>query len=73
MQFRAFPPALKLLPLSLALGLAIASPARAAVDGPACWVFDTTTQTWQQDTSIDRTQGNEHGDRNSTCSADATA
>ena len=73
MQYPAIPHTLKLIPLALALGLAIAMPAQAAVDGDPCWVFNTTTNVWEPDPAIDRTQGNEHGDRNSTCTADASA
>src|SRR3546814_19262385 len=73
MQHRTIPPTLNLVPLALALGLAIALPAKADPAGPGCWVFHATTQAWEQDDAIDKTQGAEHGDRNSTCFADASA
>src|SRR3546814_8738228 len=73
MQHRTIPHTLKLVPLALALGLAIALPAQADPAGPNCWTFDTTAQAWVQDATIDKTQGAEHGNRNSTCLADANA
>ena len=64
---------LKLVPLALALGLAISTPAKADPAGPACWVFNSTTGEWEPDAGADRTLGSEHGDANSTCHADASA
>ena len=37
------PNGLKLVPLALALGLAIAGPAKADPNGPNCWVLDPAT------------------------------
>src|SRR3546814_11849077 len=71
MQHRTIPHTLNLVPLALALGLAIALPAKADPAGPGCWVFNATTQAWEQADAIDKTHGAEHGDRNSTSFADA--
>src|SRR5690606_7084373 len=66
---------LQLAPLALAVGLCVAAPAaKADPSGPGCWTFNSTTGAWEQspDTLI-RTQGNEHGDGNSTCAPSANA
>src|SRR3546814_268253 len=74
MQHRAIPHTLKLVPLALALGLAIAMPAQADPAGPGCWTFNSTTGEWTQSPDItNRTEGNEHGDANTTCFVDASA
>src|SRR3546814_11462488 len=64
---------IKLAPLALALGLAIALPAQADPAGPGCWTFNDTTGEWEQDyaSATNRTEGSEHGEANSTCAADA--
>src|SRR3546814_17796013 len=66
---------IKLAPLALALGLAIALPAQADPAGPGCWTFNDTTGEWEQDNAnaTNRTEGSEHGEANSTCVADASA
>src|SRR5512138_618222 len=66
---------LQFAPLALAIGLSVAVPAaRADPAGPGCWTLDTTTGAWvQSGDALIRTQGNEHGDRNSTCSPAANA
>src|SRR5690606_14678366 len=74
MQHRNIPHTLKLVPLALALGLAIALPAQADPAGPGCWTFNDTTGEWEQSSDpTNRTEGNEHGDANTTCVADASA
>src|SRR3546814_19093757 len=73
MQHRTIPHTLNLVPLALALGLAIALPAKADPAGPGCWVFNATNQAWEPDDAIDKTHGAEHGDRNRPCFADASA
>src|SRR3546814_8479936 len=66
---------IKLAPLALALGLAIALPAQADPAGPGCWTFNDTTGEWEQDNAnaTNRTEGSEHSEANSTCVADASA
>src|SRR3546814_1095955 len=56
---------IKLAPLALALGLAIALPAQADPAGPGCWTFNDTTGEWEQDNAnaTNRTEGSEHGER----------
>src|SRR3546814_11170302 len=59
---------IKLAPLALALGLAIALPAQADPAGPGCWTFNDTTSEWEQDNAnaTNRTEGSEHGEANNT-------
>src|SRR3546814_12403728 len=73
MQHRTIPHTLNLVPLALALGLALALPAKADPAGPGCWVFNATTQAWEPDDAIDKTQGAAHCHRNSPCFAEASA
>src|SRR3546814_19158290 len=65
---------IKLAPLALALGLAIALPAQADPAGPGCWTFNDTTGEWEQDNdnATNRTEGSEHGEANSTYVANAS-
>src|SRR3546814_12989068 len=73
MQHRAIPHTLKLVPLALALGLAIAMPAQADPAGPGCWTFNSTTGEWTQSPDItNRTEGTEHGHPNPTCFVNAS-
>src|SRR3546814_19290455 len=66
---------IKLAPLALALGLAIALPAQAAPAGPGCWTFNDTTGEWEQDNAnaTNRTEGSEPGAANSTSIAHDSA
>lgn len=69
------PPAASRLLLPAILGLAaglMLSAAPAQADQP-CWVQNTMSGAWQQDSTLGTDQGSEHGSNNSTCQSGASA